>query len=145
VPSSQQTQPAEIIELMLHLVRHARRSASTELSGLPVTPAQARVIEVIRRAGGPLRVNELAGELGILPRSATSAADDLEELGLVTRGPDRRDRRAVLVTLTKQGRRVARQLRSKSSGAVAKAIRDLPQDDQDMLERILRQLATSLD
>lgn len=130
---------------MGQLVRRARRGAAADLSRLAITPAQARVLEVIRRAGGPLRVNQLAGELGILPRSATSVVDDLERIALVERNPDRRDRRAVLVALTTDGRHVTQQLEAKGSGALATAISTLAVSEQQALGRSLRQVAVAVD
>lgn len=133
---------AEIVELMRQLVRSARRGDAAQLSGLPVTPAQARVLQVVKQTYGPLRVSELADQLGILPRSATSVVDDLEQLGLVQRSPDRRDRRAVLVSLTFSGRSLADSLDACDSGAVASAILQLSAADQEALTRILQQLVT---
>lgn len=143
--TASQDSPSEIADLMGQLVRRARRGAAADLSRLSITPAQARVLEVIKRAGGPLRVNQLAGELGILPRSATSVVDDLERIALVERSPDRRDRRAVLVALTTEGRLVTQQLEAKGSGALATAIATLAASEQQALGGALRRIAIAID
>lgn len=135
----------EIVEQMESIVRRLRRSAADGVADLPVTPAQARVVEVLRRSRGPLRVNQVAEQLGILPRSATSVLDDLEEGQLIRRSPDRRDRRAVLVHLTTSGDELGAELTARASSVVTTRLRSLPATDQEILLRILTQLRTDLD
>lgn len=53
---------------------------------------------------GPLRMNELAHEMGVTPRTMTTMVDALDREGLVERRPDPDDRRAVVVTLSEAGR-----------------------------------------
>lgn len=136
-----ESEAATIVELMERLILRLRRSAATEVSGLPVTPAQARVLETLKRSRGPLRVNQLATELGILPRSATSVLDDLESSGWVERGPDRRDRRAVLVRLTSTGAAMAGQLTARSNSDLVAQINELPQADQAVVLSSLRRIS----
>lgn len=50
--------------------------------------------------GHAIRMTDIAAELGITPRSATTVVDGLEQLGLVTREPDEHDRRTVRVAMT---------------------------------------------
>ena len=52
---------------------------------------------------GPLRMNELAYEMGVTPRTMTTMVDALDREGLVARRPDPNDRRAVVVMLTDAG------------------------------------------
>jgi len=54
------------------------------------------------------RVVELARRAGITHRAMTKIADDLSSLGVVTRRPDPRDRRATLVVLTPFGLQLLR-------------------------------------
>ncbi|MEM1023779.1 MAG: MarR family transcriptional regulator [Myxococcota bacterium] len=51
---------------------------------------------------GPVRAGHLAEALGLTTGSISSLLDRLENLGLVTRGPDPSDRRAVLVSPTRK-------------------------------------------
>jgi DNA-binding MarR family transcriptional regulator len=69
-----------------------------------LTPGQGRALSVLERAGGPLRMAELAAALRVVPRSATGVVEGLEELGLARRDTDPADRRSVLVSLTDSGR-----------------------------------------
>ena len=81
-----------------------RRGTARELVPFGLTFSQARVLRVLGRAEGAMRVGDLAAKLEIVPRSATSMVDILEEAGLAARQPDPQDRRSVLVSLTGAGR-----------------------------------------
>jgi DNA-binding MarR family transcriptional regulator len=81
-----------------------RRGAARELAPFGLTFAQARVLRVLGREEGALRIGDLAARLEIVARSATSMVDLLEEAGLAQRRPDPSDRRSVLVSPTEAGR-----------------------------------------
>jgi DNA-binding MarR family transcriptional regulator len=51
------------------------------------------------------RVSELAEKLGITRQAVSQLVDDLEQLGAVTRIPDREDKRAKRVVFTVEGKR----------------------------------------
>jgi DNA-binding MarR family transcriptional regulator len=59
---------------------------------------------------GPSTQQALAEALGVTPRAITGLVDALTDGGFVTREPHPRDRRATLVTFTKQGERAAKAL-----------------------------------
>jgi DNA-binding MarR family transcriptional regulator len=64
------------------------------------------VLAALRRAGAPfeLTAGELATRTYVTSGTMTSRLDGLTERGLVTRAPDRDDRRLVRVALTRAGR-----------------------------------------
>jgi len=53
---------------------------------------------------GDMPLGELADDLDMTPRNVTGLVDHLEKDGLVTRVPDREDRRSVRASLTEAGR-----------------------------------------
>ena len=55
------------------------------------------------RFGGPARLRDLSGELGVIARNVTGLVDALQGDGLVERLPQPSDRRATLVRLTGRG------------------------------------------
>lgn len=133
---------AEIVAAMEQLVRRLRRLTADETAHLSVTPAQARALRVLGHADGPIRVKDLAMQLGILPRSATSVLDTLEMAGLIRRRPDRRDRRGVIVDLTAAGQALAQQLSTHANSPLVQQIhQQLPPAQQRLLLDTLRQLA----
>ncbi|MGA2527633.1 MAG: MarR family transcriptional regulator [Acidimicrobiales bacterium] len=95
--------PAQLAELLVRATRRLQRSSMAELGPIGLTGAKARVIRYLSGAGHPARMADIAAALEVVPRSATSLVDDLEEAGLVKRAVDPADRRSILVSLTRQG------------------------------------------
>ena len=64
------------------------------------------VMSALQRAGGAMRVSRLCSELGEVPSSLSRRLDRMEEEGFVEREatPEPADKRAVTVTLTREGR-----------------------------------------
>ena len=94
----------QLADAVQQLARRLRHGAQHRLAPLGLTPGQGRALSTLNRAGGPLRMAELAEALRVVPRSATGVVEGLEELGLVRRQTDPADRRSVLVSLTDVGR-----------------------------------------
>jgi len=130
----------QIAALLDGIVRRQRR-ASREGFGESVTHGQFRVLRTLDHADRALRLSELAAQLGIVPRSATSVVDDLEAAGMVARQPDPHDRRATLVDLTPDGRQILTTLREKRRDVMATQLARLSSDDQATLIRLLQRLA----
>lgn len=89
---------------------------------------------------GEMRLSELAEHLHIAPRSATEVVDGLEQRGLVERRPDPNDRRATLIALTDQGKRVSEAIRSARNVEAERFFGGLSASDRTHLARILRKL-----
>ena len=87
-----------------------------------------------------MRLTELSDHLRIAPRSTTEVVDALESHGLIRREPDPHDRRATVVRLTDEGRRVGQAIRSARSAETERFFGALNATDQADLTRILRKL-----
>ncbi|MEV4263848.1 MarR family transcriptional regulator [Kribbella sp. NPDC049584] len=132
---------AEQIAALLDGIVRRQRRASREGFGESVTHGQFRVLRTLDRADRALRLSELAAQLGIVPRSATSVVDDLEAAGLVERQPDPHDRRATLVDLTPDGRQILNTLREKRRDVMVSQLSRLTDAEQQTLARLLQRLA----
>ena len=95
--------PIQLADLLQRLMKRLRRAQAQRLAPLGLTPAQERALRMITRSEEPLRVAELADQLGIVPRSVTTVIDALEQAGLVRREIDRHNRRAIRLHLTDRG------------------------------------------
>lgn len=73
----------------------------------PVTRQQLDVLGSL--ADGPRRVTDLAEELGVRMPTVTTQLTRLERDGLVTRDRGASDARVVMISLTREGRRMLRQ------------------------------------
>jgi DNA-binding MarR family transcriptional regulator len=132
---------AEQIAALLDGIVRRQRRASREGLGENVTHGQFRVLRTLDHADRALRLSELAAQLGIVPRSATSVVDDLESAGLVARHPDPDDRPATLVSLTPAGTQILTTLRHNRREAMATLITRLTPAEQSTLVHLLQRLA----
>lgn len=91
-----------VFELTVLLAEDMRESF--ERDGL--TTARAHLLWTVRELG-PSTQRTLADALGVTPRNITGLVDALEAAGLVVRSPHPEDRRAILVSFTPRGSRLA--------------------------------------
>ena len=129
--------PAQLADLLHRLTRRLRRAQAERLAPLGLTPAQERALRVITRSEQPLRMTELADQLGIVPRSLTRVIDTLEEAGLVHREIDPRNRRAILLHLTDRGKAVRDDMRTARRRAAEDLFAPLTVEDRKTLAKLL--------
>lgn len=134
------TVAARLADLMLRTARRLRRAEAKELAALGLTHGQARALRVLHRHGSPMRISELAERLEIVPRSATTVVDMLEQAGLVERRKDPEDRRAVLAALTVAGSELLRRMREERRAAAEALFGRLPETQQHELLEVLEAL-----
>ena len=91
----------QLVEHMSHVQRHMRARRSSAWLDLDLTRQQAKTLHFLSR--GHRRMSEIAGRLNVEMPSATSMIDRLVAKGLVERGQDPADRRAVVCSLTQEG------------------------------------------
>ena len=91
----------KLVEHMACVQSHMRARPSSEWPGLDLTMRQTKTLFFL--SDGPRRMSDVAGRLGVEMPSATSMIDRLVAKGLVVRGRDPADRRAVVCSLTQTG------------------------------------------
>jgi DNA-binding MarR family transcriptional regulator len=132
----------QLADAVQQLSRRLRHGARHRLAPLGLTPGQGRALSVLERAGGPLRMAELAEALRVVPRSATSVVEGLEGAGLVRREIDPGDRRSVLVSLTDTGRGTLDELAEARRETAEELFGSLDPADQRRLLALLTRLDT---
>ncbi len=95
--------------------------------------------------GGPFRLTELADLERITQPSMTTLVGRLEAQGLVERAADPSDGRAVLVSVTKQGRKALRRRTQVRVGSLAELLEDLTLEDRAALAAAIPALERLLD
>ena len=130
----------EIADLIHAVNRRIRVAANQDLGPLGITPAQARALRVLHRAGGRMQMSELAERLRIARRSTTSVVDELVARGLVARSDDPTDRRAVLVAPTDAGAALLGQLSRRRLAAAQQVMEALTESDLATLRSLLQRL-----
>lgn len=130
---------AALSELLMRAGRTQRRRWRDVLAPWDLSPSHARALRVISE-GDATRVSDLAAALRIAPRSATEVVDGLQERGLVERAPHPRDRRAVLLRPTEEGRRIRAEVEAARAADSRELFGRLGAEDRAALARILAAL-----
>jgi DNA-binding MarR family transcriptional regulator len=100
--------------VLLRVGRELRREARA----VGISPEQVSLLVAIKYTPG-IGVRELAARERVSPPAMTKHADRLERDGLVERTPSADDRRRVGLTLTDEGQRVLRRVRSRRTAWLA--------------------------
>lgn len=106
------------------------------------TIAQYRAL-VVLASRGPQRMVDLAGALGVAPSTAGRMCDRLVRKGLIRRHQARGDRRAVLVSVTAEGRQVVDQATARRRALIADILAGMPAAEQHEIARALRAFAAA--
>jgi DNA-binding MarR family transcriptional regulator len=98
--------PMGIIGRIARLSRSQSRAISTTLAPHGLRRDEFDVLATLRRSGPPFQLTptQLRGSMMITSATMTHRLDKLEQRGLISRQPDPRDRRGLLVGLTAEGR-----------------------------------------
>ena len=129
----------KLSELFWSVARRLRHSSRESLAPWDIAPSHSRALGVLMQHQA-LRLSELSDHLHIAPRSTTDVVDGLQERGLIRRSPDPHDRRAMLVSLTDEGRRAGSAIRAARDADAERFFAALSDTDRHELARILRTL-----
>jgi len=128
-----------VAPLMRHLVAHARRRrAWSEL-----TYQQYNVLRMIDTLG-PQPQAEVARRLLVTAPVVTRLASTLADAGLVARGTDPNDKRAVVLELTATGRKRARAMRRDLLEAAHELLEPIPEERRASVATALDELQVLL-
>jgi DNA-binding MarR family transcriptional regulator len=89
------------------LVRKLRLLERQEMACCGVPVSQAMVLQALHKAGGSLRMGDVATLLGVVQSTATRLVEPLVEQECVRREPAPEDGRVVMIALTPKGLRWA--------------------------------------
>jgi MarR family 2-MHQ and catechol resistance regulon transcriptional repressor len=89
---------------------------------------------------GPLTITEIQGKVLLASGSMTAAVDRLEKKGLIKRGPAPRDRRAKVLELTPDGKRVVETAFSRHATELESAMVVLKPSEKRQLYGLLKML-----
>jgi DNA-binding MarR family transcriptional regulator len=125
--------------VLLQVGRELRREARE----VGISPEQVSLLVAIKYAPG-IGVRELAARERVSPPALSNHVDRLERDGLVSRTPSAADRRRVGLTLTEEGQRVLRRVRSRRTAWLATRLRGLSSDELEAVEAAIEPLARLL-
>jgi MarR family 2-MHQ and catechol resistance regulon transcriptional repressor len=110
---------------------------SIEDAGLGLTDFAA--LEALLHKG-PLTITEIQGKVLLASGSMTAAVDRLEQRGLIRRGPAPGDRRARVLRLTPEGRRVVEAAFRRHAAELESAMAVLKPGEKRELHSLLKKL-----
>lgn len=132
---------AELRPVVMRLSRELRREARA----LGITGGQVTLLFLVKASPG-LGVRELAARERISPAAMSGVARRLERAGLVARAPHPTDRRRHGLTLTDDGERVLRSVKSRRTAWLAARLQGLDPEEVEAvalaiapLERLLEE------
>lgn len=138
----QDTSGLSIVVRVQALSQEFRRGAEHALAELDLTLWEYDVLSALRRQGGSfeLAATELARETRLSAGAMTNRIDKLESKGYVRRRSDPDDRRGVLVSLTRSGRKAIDAAIQSRFELANRQIGALSELERNRLAGLLRQL-----
>jgi DNA-binding MarR family transcriptional regulator len=130
------TSGAVLAELLFVTAHNLRQQAVRELLDERVTYERLRLLRFLND-DGDLTMTEMSRRLGVTPRAVTTLAACVESAGLLTRRPNVRDGRSVVLAITEDGRRVVDELGEAQRAASAAVFDRLTRDQRIALREIL--------
>jgi DNA-binding MarR family transcriptional regulator len=114
------------------LSRRLRPTKAAVAAGL--TPTRSAVLQTVAKLG-PMRLSELAESEAINPTMLSRVVAELADTGLFQRVSDEADRRAVRVSCTPAGNRLAERIRRERTDALSLALEGLSDEERELIER----------
>ncbi len=131
---------SELVVQLLLLSRDIELTAAQRLEGAGTS---LRAVSVLMCADGSERTQGEIAEIACLDKSTmVHTVDDLEKDGLATRTPSQKDRRARVVEVTEEGRKLVASTEDVLDGLYGEVLGRLPEADR---ESFLRSLAILVD
>src|SRR5262245_41235902 len=118
--------------------------AKKSIVGLELCGSDFAVLEALLHRGA-LPVNEIGRKVLLTSGSSTVAIDRLEEKGLVERRPSREDRRAKIVHLTSEGRKLITRAYNEHASDMEQLAADLSTNERATLIRLLKKIGYKAD
>lgn len=134
--------PLEVLSRVSRLARHLDIARRDAFAGRGVEAWEFDVLSALRRSGEPYQLTpgELLRQTLVTSGTMTNRLDRLAERGLITRQASPTDRRAVIVTLTPQGRELVDDALDALLEVETSLLAALPADDQAALAAYLKRL-----
>jgi DNA-binding MarR family transcriptional regulator len=138
-----QTDTLTIADRLRPVLLQVGRELRREAREVGISPEQVSLLVAIKYAPG-IGVRELAARERVSPPAMSNHVDRLERDGLVSRTPSASDRRRVGLTLTDEGQRMLRRVRSRRTAWLATRLRGLSAEELDAVEAAVEPLSRLL-
>ncbi|CAM3220309.1 winged helix-turn-helix transcriptional regulator [Corallococcus sp. ZKHCc1 1396] len=123
--------------------RSLRDPLASLCDDMRLTPTQVHALGWLGM-DGPTQVGVLAQRIGITKKTITGVVDRLEDMGMVERGRDADDRRAVTAKLTDKGCELYKLIHLMTDSGVRRLMGLLEPEDRESLFGIIERMLTRL-
>ncbi len=130
-----------LFDLIGVLARRRYQAAEQHFAALGLNHTEARLLTLLREAGGAASQDVLSGQLFIDRSNAGRALKRLEQEGYIVRRKDDADKRAYLVEITAKGRKASAEIAKLRKVIAQSFFGDLSEKDA---EAIATRLSTTL-
>jgi DNA-binding MarR family transcriptional regulator len=139
--------PVSVMARLIRVVHIVEPQLDDTLRQFGLNRASFDTLTALRRSGRPYRLSarQLAASCMRTSATLTTRIARLAEAGLVTREPDPRDARSVLITLTDEGRAVIDAAAPRYLAAEAELLAGLTAHERRQLGELLRLLLLSIE
>jgi DNA-binding MarR family transcriptional regulator len=132
-----------VLDELGRVIRHLARVSGGPDEGPALTSTQRLALFELLE-DGPMRLNDLAGRMGLSAPTASRAVDALAEAELVERLTDPADRRALRIEVTAAGRTRVELRKARVAAAFRPVAACLPPAEREQLAGLLARLADEL-
>jgi DNA-binding MarR family transcriptional regulator len=129
-------QKERILSLAEDLFKAARNQVPRDWNRLDLTMPQLKVLLSLF-VDGPLPCSRLAEAVGVSLPTMNGVLERLKDRGLISRQPDRRDRRRILNTLTARGQQLMEGLWTSGQDWLSELLDRMDSADLETIERAL--------
>jgi DNA-binding MarR family transcriptional regulator len=123
-PPTKTVDTAAVADALRPVLLRVGRELRREARAVGISPEQVSLLVAIKYAPG-IGVRELTARERVSPPAMSKHVDRLERDGLVARTPSADDRRRVGLTLTNEGQRMLRRVRSRRTAWLASRLGEL--------------------
>ncbi len=134
----------EFLKLLRQVHMHYKKFYSRRLSDLRLTPPQYMTLMILMEEG-ERQMHDLAESLQVSTSAVTNLVDKIEAAGYARRSPHPTDRRALVIALTPEGRRVLAALQEEGLALLGDVFGTMPAAERQVIERFYRNLLSRLD
>ena len=141
------TSPMGVVGRISRISRHLDQLLQKNYSRFDLNGGEFDVLATLRRSGPPYQLTptHLFNALMLSSGAMTNRLDRLENVGLIKRAPNPKDRRGILVTLTAQGVELMDRAYPAHIANEQQMLTSLTKAEQDALTGLLRKMLLSFE
>ncbi|RWZ59848.1 MarR family transcriptional regulator [Halobacillus fulvus] len=137
--SLQSTMMADVEKELRYIAGIIKQRGRVILNHYPITSPQFVALQWLMEKGD-LTIGELSNCIHLACSTTTDLVDRMEKNELVERVRDPRDRRVVRIHVLEKGEKIIREVIEKRQDYVSEVLKDVPIDDVETLNRLLKVL-----